>query len=56
VVAGRVMRALFVPKKEVTIDGVKLHLQELHNLYSSSDIISIIISRRMRITGQAASV
>jgi hypothetical protein len=40
---------VFGPKKdEVTGDWRKLHNEELHNLYSSSNIIRMIKSRRMR--------
>jgi hypothetical protein len=35
----------------VTGDGRKLHNEELHNLYSSPNIIKIIKSRRMRWAG-----
>jgi hypothetical protein len=46
---NRVLRRIFGPKR----DGVmgcwrKLHNEELHNLYSSPNIIRIIKSRRMR--------
>jgi hypothetical protein len=46
---------LFGPKKEeVTGQWRKLHSGELHNLYSSSDIIRQIKSRRMRWAGHVA--
>jgi hypothetical protein len=35
----------------MTGDGRKLHNEELHNLYSSPSIISMIKSRRMRWAG-----
>jgi hypothetical protein len=35
-------------KEEVTEDGRKLRNEELHNLYSSSNIIRVIKPRRMR--------
>jgi hypothetical protein len=45
----RVLRKIFGPKRdEVTGEWRKLHNGELHNLYSSSDIIRQIKSRRMR--------
>jgi hypothetical protein len=40
---------MFGPRKdEVPGDWRKLHVEELHNLYSSPNIIRIIKSRRMR--------
>jgi hypothetical protein len=46
---NRVLRRIFGPKKdEVTGEWRKLHSEELHNLYSSPDIITQIKSRRMR--------
>jgi hypothetical protein len=45
----RVLRRIFGPKRdEVRGDGRKLHNEELHNLYSSPNIIRMIKSRRMR--------
>jgi hypothetical protein len=46
---NRVLRRIFGPKRdEVTGEWRKLHNEELHNLYSSSNIIRIIKSQRMR--------
>jgi hypothetical protein len=46
---NRVLRRIFGPKRDdVTGDWRKLHNDELHNLYSSPNIIRIIKSRRMR--------
>jgi hypothetical protein len=46
---NRVFRRIFGPKRDgVTGGWRKLHNEELHNLYSSSSIIRIIKSRRMR--------
>jgi hypothetical protein len=48
----RVLRRIFGPKTdEVTGEWKKLHNEELHNLYSSSDIIRQIKSRRMMWAG-----
>jgi hypothetical protein len=48
---NRVLRTIFGPKRnEVTGGWRKLHNEELHNLYSSSSIIRIFKSRRMRWT------
>jgi hypothetical protein len=52
---NRVLRRIFGPKRdEVTLEWRKLHSEELHNLYSSPDIVRQIKSRRMRWTGQVA--
>jgi hypothetical protein len=52
---NRVMRRIFGPKRdEVTGEWTKLHNEELHNLYSSPDIIRQVKSRRMRWAGQVA--
>jgi hypothetical protein len=49
---NRVLRRIFGPKRnEVTGEWRKLHNEELHNLYSSPDIIRQVKSRRMRWAG-----
>jgi hypothetical protein len=49
---NRVLRRIFGPKRdEVTGEWRKLHSEELHNLYSSPDIIRQVKSRRMRWAG-----
>jgi hypothetical protein len=54
---NRVLRRIFGPKRdEVTGELRKLHNEELHNLYSSPDIIRQIKSRRMRWAGHMARV
>jgi hypothetical protein len=46
---NRILRRIFAPKRdEVTGEWRKLHNEELHNLYSSPDIIRQVKSRRMR--------
>jgi hypothetical protein len=40
--------------KEVTGEWIKLHNEELHDLYSSPSIITIIKSRRTRWAGHVA--
>jgi hypothetical protein len=52
---NRVLRRIFGPKRdEVTGEWRKLHNKELHDLYSSPNIIGIIKSRRMRWAGHVA--
>jgi hypothetical protein len=46
---NRVLRRIFGPKRDrVTGGWRKLHNEELHNLFSSPSMISIIKSRRLR--------
>jgi hypothetical protein len=52
-----VLRRIFGPKRvEVTGEWRKLHNGELHNLYSTPDIIRQIKSRRMRWAGHVARI
>jgi hypothetical protein len=52
---NRVLRRIFGSKRdEVTGGWMKLHNEELHNLYSSPSIIRVIKPRRMRWAGHAA--
>jgi hypothetical protein len=52
---NRVLRRIFGPKRdEVMGEWRKLHNEELHNLYSSPDIIRQVKSRRMRWVGHVA--
>jgi hypothetical protein len=49
---NRVLRRIFGPKRdEVKGDWWKLHNEELHNLYSSPNIIRMIRSRMLRSAG-----
>ena len=49
------MLRIFGPKrKEVIGELRKLHNEELNDLYSSSNIVRVIKSRRMRLTGHVA--
>jgi len=46
---------IFGPKRdEVTAEWRKLHNEELHDLYSSRNILRLIKSRRMRWAGHVA--
>jgi hypothetical protein len=48
----RVLRRIFGPKrKEGARSWRRLHNEEFHNLYASSNIISAIKSKRMGLTG-----
>jgi hypothetical protein len=52
---NRVLRRIFGPKREeVAGDWRKLHDEELHDSYSSPNIIRMIKSRRMRWAGYVA--
>jgi hypothetical protein len=54
---NRVLRRIFGPQRdEVMGEWRKLHNEELHNLYSSPSIISIIKPRRMRWAGHLARI
>jgi hypothetical protein len=49
---NRVLRRISGPNRdEVTGDWRKLHNEELHNVYSSPNIIRMIKSRRIRLVG-----
>jgi hypothetical protein len=50
-----VLRSIFGPKRdEVTGEWRKLHNEELRDLFSSSSLIRIIKSRRMKWAGNVA--
>jgi hypothetical protein len=52
---NRALSRMFGPRRdEVTGEWRKLHSQELHNLYSSPNIIRQMMSRRMRWAGHVA--
>jgi hypothetical protein len=52
---NRVPRRIFGPKRDaMTREWRKLHNEELHNLYSSPDIIRQVKSRGMRWAGHVA--
>jgi hypothetical protein len=50
---NRVLR-IFGPKREDDRSWRKLHNDELHNPYSSPNIVRVIKSRRMRLAGEVA--
>jgi hypothetical protein len=52
---NRTLRRIFGPKRDEMIGGwMKVHNEELHNLYSSPNIIRMIKSRRMKWTENVA--
>jgi hypothetical protein len=52
---NRVLRRIFGPKRDdATGEWRKLRNEELHNLYSSPNILRMIKSRSMRWTGHVA--
>jgi hypothetical protein len=51
---NRVLRISGPKRDDVTGDWRKVHNEELHNLYSSPNIIRMIKSRRVRWTGHVA--
>jgi hypothetical protein len=54
---NRVLRRIFRPKRAEVMGGWrKFHSEELHNLYSSPNIIKPIKSSRMRCAGHVARI
>jgi hypothetical protein len=53
-IASRVLRRIFGPKREEDGSWIKLHNDELHSLYSSLNIVKVIKSRMMRWAGHVA--
>jgi hypothetical protein len=52
---NRVLRRILGPRRdEVTGDWRKLHNEEIHNLYSSPNVIRMIQSKKMRWAGHVA--
>jgi hypothetical protein len=51
---NRVLRRIFGPKREEDDSWRKMHNDELHSLYSSLNIVTVIKSRRMRRAGHVA--
>jgi hypothetical protein len=52
----RVLRGIFGPKREEDGSWRKLHNDELHSLYSSPNIVTVIKSRRMRWAGHVTGM
>jgi hypothetical protein len=54
---NRVLRRIFGPKGDEIIEScIKLHYEEIHNLYFSPSIIRMTKSRKMRLAGNAARI
>jgi hypothetical protein len=54
---NRVLRRIFRPKRDEVTGGWKKVLnEELHDLYSSPNIVRVIKSRRMRWAGHVARI
>jgi hypothetical protein len=53
---NRELRRIFGPKREEDGSWRKLHNDELHNLYSSPNIVRVIKSRRIRWAGYVARI
>jgi hypothetical protein len=52
---NRVLMRIFGPERDEVTGGLrKLHIEELHGLYSSSSIVRVINSRKMRWAGHVA--
>jgi hypothetical protein len=54
VLENRVLKRIFGPKRREDGSWRKLHNDELHNLYSSPNIVRVIKSRRMRWAGHVS--
>jgi hypothetical protein len=50
------LKNIFVPKREEVAGWRKLHIEELHNVYSSLNVNRVIESKRMRGVGGTGSV
>jgi hypothetical protein len=54
---NRMLRRIFGPRRdEVTGEWIKLHNEELHDLYTSPSIVRIMKEKRMRISGHVARI
>jgi hypothetical protein len=54
---NRVLRRIFGPKREEVAGGWRrLHNEELHNLYSSPNVIRTMNLRKMRWAGYVARI
>ena len=51
---NRILRRIFGSKRDENGEWRRLHNEELHNLYRSPNIVSVIKSRRLRWAGHVA--
>ena len=51
---NRILRRVFGPKRDEKGEWRRLHNEELHSLYRSPNIDSVIKSRRLRLAGHVA--
>jgi len=53
---SRVLESFGPKRKEVELRWRRLHCEELHNFYASTNIIRVIMSRRMTLAWHVARV
>jgi hypothetical protein len=53
---NRVLRRIFGPKRDEITEWEKLHNEELNDLYSSTNIVRVIKSRRTGWAGNVARI
>jgi hypothetical protein len=46
VIENKILKRIFVPKRDENGEWRRLHNEELHNLYRSPNIVRVIESRR----------
>ena len=51
---NRILSRVFGPKRDENGEWRRLHNEELHNLYRSTNIVRVIKSRRLRWAGHVA--
>ena len=49
-----ILRQIFGPKRDANDESRRLHIEELHSLYRSPNIVRVIKYRRLRWTGHVA--